>query len=140
MELFNLKSVSQTSNVFQVPDDGSGLLLKLIDAPTGCCVHFEMVSFAKSEFGSKNGCSFDLGGKLAVEFATKLKQAGNWVIDTDNNAGIMVLPGNYRAVITSTTHIGQVVLQANNISKEAVQNVPAHLRYGWINNPILDNN
>lgn len=133
MDLFDLKSIAQESVIFKIPNDGSGLLLRLMEAPENCCIAFKMIRFSKGEFTNKNKCGFDIDGKLTVESEVALKQDGNWVIEPDNNFGLMVLPGTYRAVITREVNVGKVILEAEFISKEAVSNIPSHLRYGWIN-------
>jgi len=138
-KLFDLNSSSHESDVFIVPSFGGGVLLSMYNAPPETCVTFEKVMVGSIDISSSSSCNRrDKHTRPIIEFAEPVRQAGNWMIEADNNTGVMVLPGIYRAV-TNPDYVGSFVLTATDITQEAVQNVPSHLRYGWINSPILEN-
>lgn len=138
-DLFNSASTDPKSEIFTVPHNGGGVLLKLFGAPGGLCIKFEMIAYeeAKAPHGEKCKGDIDIFSKPVIKFAQSIEQSGNWLIERDNNLGIMVVPGLFRAVI-QPEYLGDFTLTMEEITQSAVQNTPSHLRYGWINNPDLE--
>ena len=133
--IFDATSLNETSDVFEVGNDGCGVLI------TGYDFHEESLSLLRvtmdkgsipSVEGGKCNCKCASAMLTNVGIAVKDQVPGcTWELNKTNTLGVLTVPGFYQVQRKTTPGIisnGTVTIRT--VSKEAIASIPGNLMFG----------
>ena len=138
--LFTQISAGRCSEVFRVPNDGSGVLISAYCLTKPLKIEMVKIDVQDMPDGGPDCCSCNVVNAMSLsptgiteaESVSQLHQGnrGVWAMGYGVNMGVLAVPGSYRLCTQESCDLSDLKVCARLVSPEAMANMPAQLIFG----------
>lgn len=138
-QLFQSPEDDQYSEVFQVPNDGQGVLLTSYCLEQPLLIQRVKVDVQAMPSGGPDCCvcKVEASAPMATELSdaecveqTACGKRGAWAMGYGVNTGVVSVPGSYRLRAMTPGDLDRFTVCAKLITKPAMMNIPRQLIFG----------